>query len=35
MADRTRALMAGFRAHVPKPIEPDELMAVLAALVRT
>jgi PAS domain S-box-containing protein len=34
MIDRTRALMAGFRAHVPKPIEPAELMAVLVALVR-
>jgi signal transduction histidine kinase/PleD family two-component response regulator len=34
-ADRTRALMAGFRAHVPKPIEPSELVAVLASIVPT
>jgi len=31
--DRTRALLAGFRAHVPKPVEPAELVAVLASLV--
>jgi CheY-like chemotaxis protein len=31
--DRTRALLAGFRAHVPKPIEPAELVAVLASLM--
>lgn len=29
-----RALMAGFNNHVPKPVEPMELFAVLAALVR-
>ncbi|AUX31214.1 MULTISPECIES: response regulator [Sorangium] len=28
--DRTRALRAGFNTHVPKPIEPAELLAVLA-----
>jgi signal transduction histidine kinase/ActR/RegA family two-component response regulator len=32
-ADRTRVLMAGFRAHVPKPVEPLELVAVLASIV--
>ena len=31
--DRVRALMAGFQVHLPKPIEPVELMAVVASLV--
>ncbi|MDB4940746.1 MAG: uncharacterized protein JWP97_280 [Labilithrix sp.] len=30
--DRTRALLAGFNSHVPKPVEPMELMAVIASL---
>ncbi|MBF5042272.1 response regulator [Aggregicoccus sp. 17bor-14] len=30
--DRTRALLAGFHAHVPKPVEPAELVAALSAL---
>ncbi|HEY8076424.1 MAG TPA: ATP-binding protein [Labilithrix sp.] len=30
--DRTRALVAGFNMHVPKPVEPAELLAVLASL---
>jgi CheY-like chemotaxis protein len=30
--DRTRALMAGFQAHVTKPVEPAELVAVVASL---
>lgn len=30
--DRTRALLAGFRAHVPKPIDLAELLAVLVSL---
>ncbi|MFP2911000.1 ATP-binding protein, partial [Pyxidicoccus sp. 3LFB2] len=30
--DRTRVLLAGFQAHVPKPVEPAELLAVLASL---
>jgi len=30
--DRVRALMAGFQVHVPKPIEPAELIAVVASL---
>ncbi|MGK4005849.1 response regulator [Sorangium sp. So ce1036] len=30
--DRMRALRAGFNTHVPKPIEPAELLAVLANL---
>ena len=33
MEDRTRALLAGFNSHVPKPIEPMELMAVIASLM--
>ncbi len=31
--DRTRSLLAGFQSHVPKPAEPTELLAVIAALV--
>jgi len=31
--DRVRALMAGFQVHLPKPIEPVELVAVVASLV--
>jgi signal transduction histidine kinase/CheY-like chemotaxis protein len=30
--DRTRALAAGFDLYVPKPVEPSELLAVLASL---
>lgn len=30
--DRTQALRSGFRAHVPKPIDVGELLAVIASL---
>ncbi len=30
--DRTKALRAGFQMHVPKPVEPAELVAVVANL---
>jgi PAS domain S-box-containing protein len=30
--DRKQALLAGFQMHVAKPIEPDELVAVVASL---
>jgi PAS domain S-box-containing protein len=30
--DRMRALRSGFQSHVPKPVEPLELLAVLASL---
>ena len=30
--DRVRALNAGFQVHIPKPIEPTELVAVVASL---
>lgn len=30
--DRTKALMAGFNNHVPKPVEPMELIAVIKAI---
>ena len=30
--DRVRALKTGFQAHLPKPIEPVELAAVVASL---
>ena len=32
--DRTRALKAGFSNHVAKPVEPAELIAVIASLAR-
>lgn len=32
-ADRTAALQAGFQSHVPKPVDPDELVATIAALL--
>jgi CheY-like chemotaxis protein len=32
MEDRTRALMAGFSSHVTKPVEPEELLIVVATL---
>jgi CheY-like chemotaxis protein len=31
--DRTRALRAGFLAHVAKPVEPSELLATVASVV--
>ncbi|MBC8124086.1 MAG: response regulator [Gemmatimonadaceae bacterium] len=30
--DRTQALLAGFQMHVPKPVEPAELIAAVASL---
>jgi DNA-binding response OmpR family regulator len=30
--DRVQALLAGFHIHVPKPIQPTELVAVVASL---
>ena len=30
--DRARALLAGYQAHIPKPVEPSELAAVVATL---
>lgn len=32
--DRVRALNAGFQAHIPKPVEPVELIAVIVSLVK-
>jgi CheY-like chemotaxis protein len=32
--DRMRALSAGYQAHVAKPVEPAELVAVIVSLVR-
>jgi PAS domain S-box-containing protein len=32
--DRTRALMAGYIAHVAKPVEPSELLATVAVVSR-
>ncbi len=31
--DRARAIKAGFRQHVPKPVDPDELLAVIESVV--
>ncbi|WP_267923179.1 hypothetical protein [Nostoc mirabile] len=30
--DRTQALLAGFQLHVPKPVNPAELAAIVANL---
>jgi signal transduction histidine kinase/CheY-like chemotaxis protein len=32
--DRTKALRAGFQAHVPKPVELEELIAVIGSVAR-
>jgi PAS domain S-box-containing protein len=32
--DRVRALTSGFQVHVPKPVEPVELVAVIASLAK-
>src|SRR5262249_23635316 len=32
--DRTRALLSGFQIHLPKPVEPAELVAVIATLAK-
>jgi CheY-like chemotaxis protein len=31
--DRRRALLAGFQAHIPKPVDPAELVAAIASLL--
>ena len=30
--DRHKALLAGFQHHIPKPVDPDHLLAVIAAM---
>jgi CheY-like chemotaxis protein len=30
--DRVRAITAGFQMHVAKPVDPDELIAIVASL---
>ena len=35
VSDRLQALRAGFQMHIAKPVEPDELIAVVANLART
>ena len=32
--DRVRALNAGFQTHIPKPVEPSELIAVVGSLAK-
>jgi DNA-binding response OmpR family regulator len=32
--DRVRLLSAGFTTHLPKPVEPAELLAVVARVAR-
>lgn len=34
-SDRTKLLSAGFDRHVPKPVRPPELFAVISALIRS
>ncbi|MBV8762647.1 MAG: response regulator [Deltaproteobacteria bacterium] len=34
LEDRTRAMLAGFQNHVPKPVEPGELIAAIISLDR-
>ena len=34
LEDRVRLLAAGYNTHIPKPVEPAELVIVLAALTR-
>ena len=31
--DRIRALTAGYQVHIPKPVDPAELVSVVASLV--
>jgi len=33
--DRMRARIAGFQMHVTKPVDPDELVAVIMSLIRS
>jgi CheY-like chemotaxis protein len=33
--DRVKVLMAGFQMHVAKPVDPTELVAVVASIVRS
>jgi PAS domain S-box-containing protein len=35
ISDRRQALVAGFHVHLAKPVEPDELIAVIRSLVRS
>jgi CheY-like chemotaxis protein len=32
--DRTRSLLAGYQGHVPKPVDPSELLATVASLLQ-
>jgi CheY-like chemotaxis protein len=32
--DRIQALMAGFKTHIAKPVDPAELAAVITSLIR-
>jgi DNA-binding response OmpR family regulator len=32
--DRMRSLLAGYQGHVPKPVDPAELLATVASLLR-
>jgi hypothetical protein len=31
--DREQAIAAGFQKHIPKPVEPDQLVAAIATLI--
>ena len=30
--DRVRSIQAGFQSHLPKPVEPTELLTIVASL---
>lgn len=32
--DRRRAIASGFQVHVIKPVEPDEILDIVASLLR-
>jgi DNA-binding response OmpR family regulator len=32
--DRSRALVSGFQMHIAKPLEPSELLAIVANLAK-
>jgi CheY-like chemotaxis protein len=34
LEDRTQAIAAGFQRHLPKPIDPDTLIAVVTDLIQ-
>ncbi len=35
LEDRKRALMAGYQSHLAKPVDPTELVAMVASMTQT